>query len=76
MGMSRHQRRVTLAARRCGVQDEQGKLNDWDALWLKRTRLEAERAGHGLDDINNWTMRGILVGREEVRDARSLACGD
>ena len=60
----RHQRRVIEAARRATWADEHGKLDDWIEHWLKRCRREA-LDHHTQEEIDEWTMRGLLAGRQE-----------
>ena len=67
MMAKRHERRVRSAARRAGVTDERGACDDWIMNWLRRCRREAARAGHELEEVNTWTMDGIVEGREEVQ---------
>lgn len=63
-----HHQRVWSAAKRATVCDERDQLDDWIMAWLKTTRRDALRAGHELDDINNWTMDGALAGRQGVNE--------
>lgn len=61
----RHEHRVRLAARRAARCDDLGAYDDWVENWLKRCRKEALRAGHSLDQVNDWTMAGCQAGRCE-----------
>lgn len=66
MLLPRHYRRVFGAASRAAICDERGNCDDWVLHWLKRTRHEALRVGHTLDEVNDWTMEGCLHGRREA----------
>jgi len=62
----RHERRVRLAACDVGRMDEVGTLDDWSTQWLRRVRSEARAAGHDPEEVNDWTMDGVLRGRQEA----------
>ena len=62
----RHQRRVAEAARRVGLLDEKGTLDDWARAWLRLCRRQAVQGGHPQNDIDSWTMDGLVVGRMQA----------
>ena len=68
MLLPRHYRRVTLAARRCGRLDAIKGVSlmpdyQWCVSWLKQVRRDAVTSGELLDDVNLWTMAGLIDGR-------------
>jgi hypothetical protein len=62
----RHQRRVVEAARRVGLLDEKALLDDWAQAWLRFCRRQAIRGGHPQEDIDSWTMDGLVSGRGQA----------
>jgi hypothetical protein len=65
--LPRHYRRVWLAGHRAGFCDERDLCDDWVSDDLRSTRRQALRAGYARDDVDAWTMEGLLNGRREAR---------
>lgn len=59
---------VIQAAHRTASLDEQGVCDDWVMQGMKFFRREALKAGHTLDEINDWTMDGCVAGRQYARE--------
>lgn len=66
--LPRHYRRVSLAGHRAGFCDERELCDEWVMNDLKSTRRDALRAGHHRDDVDAWTMEGMLRGRQAARE--------